>query len=68
MSEAPQIIDQKGKSAAPIYCSWCGKRDHEVKHLIAGPCVFICNECVELCVDILAEKGIAITPMIGASA
>ncbi len=37
-------------------CSFCGKSQHEVKHLIAGPTVFICDECVDLCVTIIAEK------------
>ncbi|MCB9965986.1 MAG: ATP-dependent Clp protease ATP-binding subunit ClpX [Rhodospirillales bacterium] len=39
-----------------LYCSFCGKSQHEVKKLIAGPNVFICNECVELCVDIIREE------------
>lgn len=38
-----------------LYCSFCGKSQHEVHSLIAGPLVFICNECVELCEDIIAE-------------
>lgn len=37
-------------------CSFCGKSQHEVKKLIAGPSVFICNECVDLCNEILAEE------------
>lgn len=39
-----------------LYCSFCGKSQHEVKKLIAGPNVFICNECVELCTDIIREE------------
>ena len=39
-----------------LYCSFCKKSQHEVESLIAGPSVAICNECVELCVDILATK------------
>ncbi len=39
-----------------LYCSFCGKSQHEVKKLIAGPSVFICNECVELCNDIMQEE------------
>ena len=35
-----------------LYCSFCGKSQHEVRKLIAGPTVFICDECVELCMDI----------------
>ena len=36
-----------------LYCSFCGKSQHEVRRLIAGPTVFICNECVELCMGIV---------------
>ena len=39
-------------SKNPLYCSFCGKSQHEVRKLIAGPTVFICNECVELCREI----------------
>ena len=39
-----------------LYCSFCGKSQHEVRKLIAGPNVFICNECVELCMDIIKEE------------
>lgn len=38
-----------------LYCSFCGKSQHEVKKLIAGPTVYICNECIELCMDIVRE-------------
>ena len=40
-----------------LYCSFCGKSQHEVKKLIAGPTVFICDECVELCMDIIKEDS-----------
>ena len=40
-----------------LYCSFCGKSQHEVKKLIAGPTVFICDECVELCTDIIKEEN-----------
>ena len=40
-----------------LYCSFCGKSQHEVKKLIAGPTVFICDECVELCMDIIQEDN-----------
>ena len=40
-----------------LYCSFCGKSQHEVRKLIAGPTVFICDECVELCMDIIREEG-----------
>jgi ATP-dependent Clp protease ATP-binding subunit ClpX len=39
-----------------LYCSFCGKSQHEVRKLIAGPTVFVCNECVELCMDIISEE------------
>ncbi|MGB1581343.1 MAG: ATP-dependent Clp protease ATP-binding subunit ClpX, partial [Nevskiales bacterium] len=39
-----------------LYCSFCGKSEHEVRKLIAGPSVFICDECVELCNDIIREE------------
>ena len=39
------------------YCSFCGKSQHEVRKLIAGPTVFICDECVELCMDIIREEN-----------
>lgn len=40
-----------------LYCSFCGKSQHEVRKLIAGPSVFICDECVDLCMDIISEEG-----------
>ena len=40
-----------------LYCSFCGKSQHEVRKLIAGPSVFICDECVELCNDIIREEA-----------
>ena len=46
-----------GKDAEkPLYCSFCGKSQHEVKKLIAGPSVFICDECIELCTDIVQDE------------
>ena len=39
-----------------LYCSFCGKSQHEVKKLIAGPSVFICDECIDLCNDIIREE------------
>ena len=44
-----------GESKNTLYCSFCGKSQHEVRKLIAGPTVFICDECVELCMDIIRE-------------
>jgi len=46
----------KGASDKLLYCSFCGKSQHEVRKLIAGPSVFICDECVELCNDIIREE------------
>ena len=40
-----------------LYCSFCGKSQHEVRKLIAGPTVFICDECVELCMDIIKKEN-----------
>jgi len=51
--------DQGGKgddSSKLLYCSFCGKSQHEVRKLIAGPSVFVCDECVELCNDIIREE------------
>ena len=42
----------KGSPEKLLYCSFCGKSQHEVKKLIAGPSVFICDECISLCNDI----------------
>ena len=53
------MSDEKNKdedSGKLLYCSFCGKSQHEVKKLIAGPSVFICDECVELCNDIISEE------------
>ena len=47
--------ETEGKNT--LYCSFCGKSQHEVRKLIAGPTVFICDECVELCMDIIKEEG-----------
>jgi len=50
--------ERNGKSddGKLLYCSFCGKSQHEVRKLIAGPSVFICDECVELCNDIIREE------------
>src|SRR5208283_1197137 len=45
-----------------LYCSFCGKSQHEVRKLIAGPSVFICDECIELCNDIIREEGATSDP------
>ena len=46
-----------GDGKNTLYCSFCGKSQHEVRKLIAGPTVFICDECVELCMDIIREEN-----------
>ncbi len=46
-----------GDSKNTLYCSFCGKSQHEVRKLIAGPTVFICDECVELCMEIIREEN-----------
>lgn len=46
-----------GDAKNTLYCSFCGKSQHEVRKLIAGPTVFICDECVELCMDIIREEA-----------
>ncbi len=48
--------NSSGESGKLLYCSFCGKSQHEVRKLIAGPSVFICDECVELCNDIIREE------------
>ncbi len=45
-----------GDKPKTLYCSFCGKSQHEVRKLIAGPSVFVCNECVALCNDIIREE------------
>ena len=48
--------NNSGESSKILYCSFCGKSQHEVRKLIAGPSVYICDECVELCNDIIREE------------
>ncbi len=50
-------VNGGGDSKNTLYCSFCGKSQHEVRKLIAGPTVFICDECVELCMDIIREEN-----------
>ncbi len=51
-----------GGSGKLLYCSFCGKSQHEVRKLIAGPSVYICDECVDLCNDIIREEIKDIAP------
>jgi len=53
---ADDIHRGDGKGEKLLYCSFCGKSQHEVRKLIAGPSVFVCDECVELCNDIIREE------------
>ena len=56
-AHTPFMADKKGSSSEKVlYCSFCGKSQHEVKKLIAGPSVFICDECIELCNDIIRDE------------
>ncbi|HNH43891.1 MAG TPA: ClpX C4-type zinc finger protein, partial [Agitococcus sp.] len=48
--------DRKSRNEKLLFCSFCGKSQHEVTKLIAGPSVYICNECVDLCNDIMAQE------------
>lgn len=52
-----KVSGGSGDSKNTLYCSFCGKSQHEVRKLIAGPTVFICDECVELCMDIIREEN-----------
>jgi len=51
------MSEKKGSSEKVLYCSFCGKNQHEVRKLIAGPSVFICDECIELCNDIIRDEA-----------
>ncbi|KGJ93173.1 ATP-dependent protease ATP-binding subunit ClpX [Colwellia psychrerythraea] len=55
-------IKSGGDNGKLLYCSFCGKSQHEVRKLIAGPSVFVCDECVELCNDIIREEISEISP------
>ncbi|TAK92106.1 MAG: ATP-dependent Clp protease ATP-binding subunit ClpX [Burkholderiaceae bacterium] len=55
------MTEKKSSGEKLLYCSFCGKSQHEVKKLIAGPSVFICDECIELCNDIIRDE-IAVDP------
>jgi len=51
------MTEKKGSGEKLLYCSFCGKSQHEVRKLIAGPSVFICDECIELCNDIIRDES-----------
>jgi ATP-dependent Clp protease ATP-binding subunit ClpX len=50
------MTEKKTPGEKLLYCSFCGKSQHEVRKLIAGPSVFICDECIELCNDIIRDE------------
>ena len=50
------MTDDKRSGDKLLYCSFCGKSQHEVRKLIAGPSVFVCDECITLCNDIMREE------------
>src|SRR6266699_117123 len=52
-------MPRKDAQGAVLQCSFCGKSPEEVKRLIAGPTVYICDECIDLCNEILLEEGVA---------
>jgi hypothetical protein len=56
-ASAPPLAGARHDPAPPktLYCSFCGKSQHQVRALIAGPSVFICNECVDQCADIIGD-------------
>ena len=63
------MADKKGSSSEKLlYCSFCGKSQHEVKKLIAGPSVFICDECIDLCNEIIRDEAAASDKDAGATA
>ena len=56
------MSDKKASGEKLLYCSFCGKSQHEVRKLIAGPSVFICDECIELCNDIIRDETTGVEP------
>ncbi|MDF3036094.1 MAG: ATP-dependent Clp protease ATP-binding subunit ClpX [Paucimonas sp.] len=60
------MSDKKSSSGEKLlYCSFCGKSQHEVKKLIAGPSVFICDECIDLCNDIIRDEASSVEAVSG---
>lgn len=64
----PSPAEDKRAKEYPLYCSFCGKMQSEVLKMIAGPTVFICNECIVLCVSVLHDEGIDVLEMATAPA
>ena len=56
-------MPDKASGEKLLYCSFCGKSQHEVRKLIAGPSVFICDECIDLCNDIIRDEINALEPI-----
>jgi ATP-dependent Clp protease ATP-binding subunit ClpX len=54
--------DTLGDGGKLLFCSFCGKNQNEVRRLIAGPSVYICDECVDLCNDIISEESQSVEP------
>ena len=50
-------MDKKENITPILYCNFCGKPQTKVKHLIAGPGVYICDECIMICYDVISEKA-----------
>ena len=61
------MSEKKSSSEKLLYCSFCGKSQHEVKKLIAGPSVFICDECIELCNEIIRDEAPEATSLVAKS-
>lgn len=70
--EARKERDDANKALSairPLTCSFCGKSQHDVKKLVAGPTVFICDECIRICMDIVTEDAVtAPSPTAGETA
>ena len=57
MGEKGGTVKRKGPNNGDLLCSFCGKNQDKIKKLIAGPSVYICDECIELCNDIMVEEN-----------
>ena len=63
MSDEPTITPStsaKASASVDVHCNFCGRSSTTVKHVIAGPNVNICNDCVDICVEILEDQGVRI--------
>ncbi|MNV47569.1 ATP-dependent Clp protease ATP-binding subunit ClpX [compost metagenome] len=66
--DEPKKPRRRKKDPDTLYCSFCNKSQHEVRKLIAGPKVFICDECIEICNEIIVEEDYRIAESKGALA